>query len=221
MLLMAILLWPVVARAANETGMTLSQLHEFCSSTDTTDTVSCTAYFAGFIQGIEVESAGAENGKPICFPENISVDQVKLFLDKIARNGPQYLSLPAAPALAIALQAAFPCPKKVSPAVAAKAVAASGELLRHMDTLLTLVGTMSATCVQEEMTPKARGELHFSENEIGVHCACSSKLLIGKIGEADFQNLEAGNGLPMTFAPVIKKARDDCAMKVLDARQHH
>jgi hypothetical protein len=104
------------------------------------------------------------------------------------------------------------------------ALAADGVLVRHMDAVLDFVGITSANCVQhyeQGMTPKALAELHFSQTEIAAYCVCSTKLLIREMGETDFQNLEAGNDLPTTFAPILKKAHFDCARKVWDARQHH
>lgn len=105
----------------------------------------------------------------------------------------------------------------VSPALAADDV-----LLRHMDTVLDFVGTMSANCVQhyeEGMTSKARAELHFSQGEIAAYCVCSTKLLIREMGESDFRNLETGGDLPEKFSPFLKKAHFDCAKTVWNARQ--
>jgi hypothetical protein len=107
----------------------------------------------------------------------------------------------------------------VSPAFAADSV-----IVRHLDAVLDFAAITSANCAQhyeEGLTPKAVAELHFSQIEIGAYCVCSTKLLIQEMGETDFQNLEAGNDLPMTFAPVLKKAHYNCAKKVWDARQHH
>jgi hypothetical protein len=100
--------------------------------------------------------------------------------------------------------------------------AADDVLLRHMDTVLDFVGTMTANCVthyEEGMTAKLRAGLNFSKAEIGAYCVCSTKLLIGEMRESDFQNLAVGGDLPMKFSPIIRKARFDCAKKVWDARQ--
>lgn len=107
-------------------------------------------------------------------------------------------------------------------ALVSPAFAANDVLIRHIDTVLDFVGTMSANCVQhydEGMTPKARADLHFSQGEIAAYCVCSTKLLIREMGDSDFRNLAAGGDLPMTFAPTLKKAHFDCAKKVWDARR--
>jgi hypothetical protein len=95
-------------------------------------------------------------------------------------------------------------------ALISPAFAADDVILRHMDTVLDFVGLTSASCVQhyeEGMTPKARAELHFSQEEIVAYCVCSTKLLVREMGESDFRNLEAGNDLPMTFAPQPRRHR--------------
>jgi len=91
-----------------------------------------------------------------------------------------------------------------------------------MDTVLDFVGITTASCVQnydEGMTAQARAQLRFSKGEIAAYCVCSTKLLIREMGDSDFRSLAAGNDLPMTFAPILKKAHFDCAKKVWDARQ--
>jgi hypothetical protein len=49
------------------------------------------------------------DGKPICLPGNFSPERLKLMLDRIVNDRPDFASLPALPALAAALQASFPC----------------------------------------------------------------------------------------------------------------
>jgi hypothetical protein len=101
--------------------------------------------------------------------------------------------------------------------------AADDALLRNMDTVLNFVGITSATCVQhydEGITPKARAQLQFTQSDIAAYCVCSTKRLVSKMGDSDFQNLAAGNDLPSDFAPILKQAHFDCAKKVWEARQH-
>jgi hypothetical protein len=95
-------------------------------------------------------------------------------------------------------------------------------LIRHLDTVLTFVGTMNAECAinyEDGIKPKARAQLNFSKTEIVVYCVCSTKLLIREMGESDFQNLAAGGDLPMKFGEPLKKARFDCAKKIWEARR--
>jgi hypothetical protein len=103
------------------------------------------------------------------------------------------------------------------------AFAADPPLLRHVEAVLDFVSITSAICVQhyeEGLTPKAVAELHFSEMEIAGYCACSTKRLVQSMGEADFQNLEAGKDLTATFVPILKKAHLDCAKTIWEGRQH-
>lgn len=105
----------------------------------------------------------------------------------------------------------------VSPAAAIDDV-----LLRHIETVLDFVVITSAACVagyNENTLPQARAYLNFSQNEIAVYCACSTKLLIRQMDESDFKNIEAGgDALSSKHAPAVQKAHFDCAKKVWDAR---
>ena len=105
----------------------------------------------------------------------------------------------------------------------APAHAADDVLVRNMDTVLDFVGITSANCVQryeEGITPKALAQLQFSQAEIASYCVCSTKLLVGEMEDTDFQELAKGNDLPTRFAPVLKRARFNCAKKVWEAKQH-
>ena len=101
----------------------------------------------------------------------------------------------------------------------------AGEAIgRHMEAAFDLVATMSASCAQhyeDGLTPKAVAALQFSQGEIVAYCACSTKLVVQNLEDADFKNLEAGNDLPASFAPKLKKAHFDCAQKIWDAKQRH
>src|SRR5262245_32805836 len=111
LLLAVILLCIGAAKASDRPSMTLLQLHSFCASKDSTDNISCVAFFSGFIQGLKFGTSGTQAGKPFCLPDNITVDQGILILNKIVRDGPQFAGLEAVPALALYFQSAFPCPR--------------------------------------------------------------------------------------------------------------
>ena len=104
----ALILWSVGAEAANDSPMTLLQLHSFCASKDN---ISCVAFFSGFIQGLRFGTSGTKEGNPFCLPDNMTTEQAILILNKIVREGPQFAGLPAVPALAYAFQKSFPCPR--------------------------------------------------------------------------------------------------------------
>jgi hypothetical protein len=106
--------------------------------------------------------------------------------------------------------------------VASPAFAADEVLKRYMDTVLDFVGITSANCVgnyDQSMTLKARTELNFSPAEIAAYCVCSTKLLVGEMGESDWRSMEANIELPVKFAEPLKKARLACAKKLWDARR--
>jgi hypothetical protein len=106
--------------------------------------------------------------------------------------------------------------------VGSPALAADDVLHRYMDTVLDFVGITSANCVgnyDQSMTLKARTELNFSPSEIVAYCVCSTKLLVGEMGESDWRSMEASKELPMKFAEPLKKARFTCAKKLWDARR--
>jgi Rap1a immunity proteins len=102
----AFLLWPMIAMADD---LSLLQLHEICDSTDDRSKSACSGLLVGFVAGLQIGSAAAKQGKPICLPENFSPDQLKAVLDKLVRDVPQFLHLPAVPGLAVPLQTAYPC----------------------------------------------------------------------------------------------------------------
>ena len=117
---------------------------------------------------------------------------------------------------------------KIKLIVAALLVSSSANagdaILRHMEAAFDLVATMSATCAQhyeDGLTPKAVAALQFSKGEIVAYCACSTKLVVQNLEDADFKNLEAGNDLPASFAPKLKKTHFDCAQKIWEAKQRH
>ena len=104
--LMAVLLWSVSAAAGD---VSLLQLRDICKDEEQHGGLACYGFLTGFLLGLKMGTQTSKEGKPICFPQTFSVDQMKLILDNIVNDGPQWSSLPAAPALALALQANLPC----------------------------------------------------------------------------------------------------------------
>jgi hypothetical protein len=104
--LMAFLLWSVSAMADD---VSLLQLHNICKDEDQPGRLACSGFLTGFLVGLKMGTQTSKEGKPICFPSNFSGEQMKLILDNIISDGPQWSSLPAAPALTFALQATLPC----------------------------------------------------------------------------------------------------------------
>jgi hypothetical protein len=105
--LTAVLLLSVGAMAGD---MSLLQLHDICKEEDPHGGLACSGFLTGFLLGLKMGTQTSKEGKPICFPPNFSVNQMQLILDNIISDGPQWSILPAAPALALALQATFSCP---------------------------------------------------------------------------------------------------------------
>jgi hypothetical protein len=106
LLSVAFLLWPINAMADD---LSLLQLHEICDSADDRSKSACSGLLVGFIAGLQMGSAATKQGKPICLPGNFSTDQLKSMLDKIVRDSPQFMHLPAVPGLTVPLQHAYPC----------------------------------------------------------------------------------------------------------------
>lgn len=109
LLLAALLLSSAGAMADDE--FSLLVLHKICTSDEAPAKSACAGFMAGFVGGLRVGTNSALEGRPICLPSNISFEQLSLILDKIYRDGPQYLNLPAAPAFGYAVGVAFRCPK--------------------------------------------------------------------------------------------------------------
>jgi hypothetical protein len=108
LLSVAFLLCPLIAMADD---LSLLQLHEICESTDDRSKSACSGLLVGFIAGLKMGSVATKQGKPICLPENFSPDQLKAVLDKLVRDVPQFLHLPAVPGLTVPLQNAYQCPR--------------------------------------------------------------------------------------------------------------
>jgi hypothetical protein len=89
--------------------VSLLQLYDICKDEDQPGRLACSGFLTGFLLGLKMGTQTSKEGKPICFPPNFSGSQLKLILDNIISDGPQWSSLPAAPALALALQATLPC----------------------------------------------------------------------------------------------------------------
>jgi|HubBroStandDraft_6_1064221.scaffolds.fasta_scaffold371755_2 hypothetical protein len=67
---------------------------------------------------------------------------------------------------------------------------------------------------------KAVAALQFSQGEIVVYCACSTKHVVQNLEDADFKNLEAGNDLRASFRAEEEGALRLCA-KIWEAKQRH
>lgn len=106
-LFVAALLLASTAHGASE--ISLLELHKICDSTDERNQSACSGLLVGIVAGLQMGAAASRSGKAICLPGNFSPEQLKLILDKIVRDGPQFLSLPAIPGLMVPLQVAFPC----------------------------------------------------------------------------------------------------------------
>jgi len=100
---------------------------------------------------------------------------------------------------------------------------ADESILRHVETVLDLVAQMSAACAQhypDQLSAKARAALNFSEAEIVAYCACSTKLVVQQMEEADFLAIErTGVPLPPKFIEPLKQAHFRCAKKLWDVKQ--
>ena len=106
LILFVFLLWPVAAIADE---FSLLQLHHVCTDTDARSQSACSGFLAGYIAGLQMGVATAKQGKLICFPNNFSFDQIKLIIEKLLRDEPQVVNLPAHQVLTVALQHAIPC----------------------------------------------------------------------------------------------------------------
>lgn len=103
----AILLWSVSAMA--EDDMSVMMLQHICSDTDQRSQSACSGFLVGLVAGLQLGTKTAQEGKPICLPSSFSPDKLKLMLDKIMNDKPEFAALPALPALALGLQSVFPC----------------------------------------------------------------------------------------------------------------
>jgi len=101
-----VLLWSAGARA-DDTSVLL--LHHICNDTDQRSQSACSGFLVGLIAGLQYGTKAAREGKAICLPDDFAPDKMKLMLDKIVKEKPEFAALPALPALAFALQSVFPC----------------------------------------------------------------------------------------------------------------
>jgi hypothetical protein len=93
--------------------------------------------------------------------------------------------------------------------------------VRRMEHFLDFVALLSANCVQhlhEGYVPNAAARLSSPE-DIAAYCVCSTKLVERSLGGADFESIEAGNGLPAALLPALKLANYECARKVWDSQR--
>jgi hypothetical protein len=104
--LMAVLFWSVSAVAGD---VSLLQLRDICKDEEEHGGLACSGFLTGFLVGLKMGTQTSKEGKPICFPRTFSADQMRVILNNIINDGPQWSNLPAAPALALALQANLPC----------------------------------------------------------------------------------------------------------------
>jgi hypothetical protein len=93
-----------------EDEMSLLTLDKICTDTDARDQAACVNMLSGFMAGLQKGQATARQGKPICFPKTVSMEQMKLIIDNFVHDSPENVHYPAFDALPVVLQHVIPCP---------------------------------------------------------------------------------------------------------------
>lgn len=98
------------AQAAFMTGKTLLDL---CTSKEADNVFSCENYIAGVVDyHILVRSLGTAPSVDFCLPANIRMQQLRqLVINHLAQH-PEQRGFVAAPAIALSIYGAYPCPVK-------------------------------------------------------------------------------------------------------------
>ena len=96
--------------------MSVLVLHHICHDADPRSKSACSGFLVGLLAGMQMATKMSREGKPVCVPESITPDKLVLMLDKIVNEKPEFATLPGLDAIAIGLQAIFPCrPQQVAP----------------------------------------------------------------------------------------------------------
>jgi Rap1a immunity proteins len=88
---------------------TMLDLAQLCGSSNPMEGMGCNLHIAGF--GLGAYQALQTLGTSYCPPDNLSVPQARLVIEKYFRDHPERLNLPAIAVAANALTQAFPCRK--------------------------------------------------------------------------------------------------------------
>jgi hypothetical protein len=107
---LSILILTAVANDANA-RMTGKQLNEYCSHPSGAENLACSAYLAGFADGVvmgEPLSLDMTQGK-VCLPRAIDGAQLRPGFQRMLRDDPKLLDESANLILGAVLAQAFPC----------------------------------------------------------------------------------------------------------------
>ncbi len=88
-----------------------SQLRQLCNgSRGSIEDVACFTYIQGFVEGAEThEVSKPKDRKPWCLPDEATVSQARLVVEKYMQDNSATLDQSAASIVRSALQRAFPC----------------------------------------------------------------------------------------------------------------
>jgi hypothetical protein len=114
LLLAAILVWPLSAKAENQ-EMSILLLDHICHDTDPRSQSACSGFLTGLLAGLEMGTKMSREGKPVCVPNTVTLESLKRLLDKIVNEKPEFAALPGLEAIAIAQQSVFPCRQQQTP----------------------------------------------------------------------------------------------------------
>lgn len=92
---MAVVMVMGISRTATAEVLTANKLLEICEAETQGNSMMCSGYMAGFLQGVDAANVGWEEGQQICWPENLTVSQLRKMFNKTANDKPEDLHAPA------------------------------------------------------------------------------------------------------------------------------